>query len=231
MHRILVVDDDADLAEMVAEYLRPDGFTVELVHDGADPRAAAPAGYDLVVLDVMLPNRSGFEVLKAIRRASSVPVILLTARDGETDRVVGLELGADDYVPKPFNPRELTARVRAVLRRTARADPAAAPPSPELCVGDVVLNPAARLAFRAGRPLDLTSAEFTLLECLLRQVGKPVSRDALAAAALGRHHGAGLDRNVDTLVSKLRRKLGSDDPIRTVRNTGYLYAAPLPSRP
>jgi DNA-binding response OmpR family regulator len=225
MRRILVVDDDADLAEMVVEYLRPDGFAVELIHDGADPRAAAPAGYDLVVLDVMLPNRSGFEILKEIRRTSSVPVILLTARDDETDRVVGLELGADDYVPKPFNPRELAARVRAVLRRADRAEPAVA--VPELRVGDVVLNPAARLALRAGRRLDLTSAEFALLECLLRQVGTPVSRDALAAAALGRHHGAGLDRNVDTLVSKLRRKLGADDPIRTVRNVGYLYAAPL----
>ncbi|MBV8094586.1 MAG: response regulator transcription factor [Acetobacteraceae bacterium] len=225
MSRILVVDDDADLAEMIAEYLRPEGLAVDLAHDGADPRAATPAGYDLVVLDVMLPNRSGFEILKAIRRTSSVPVILLTARDGETDRVVGLELGADDYVPKPFNPRELAARVRAVLRRAERAAPLA--PSPELRVGDVVLNAAARLALRAGRPLDLTSAEFALLECLLRRVGTPVPRDALAAAALGRQHGAGLDRNVDTLVSKLRRKLGADDPIRTVRNIGYLYAAPF----
>lgn len=230
MHKILVVDDDADLAEMVAEYLRPDGFAVDLAHDGADPRAAAPIGYDLVVLDVMLPNRSGFEVLKAIRQASSVPVILLTARDSETDRVVGLELGADDYVPKPFNPRELAARVRAVLRRAERADHLV-PPSTELRVGDVVLNPAARVALRAGRPLDLTSAEFALLECLLRQVGTPVTRDALAAAALGRQHSAGLDRNVDTLVSKLRRKLGIDDPIRTVRNVGYLYAVSCPSQP
>ena len=227
MRRILVVDDDADLAGMIAEYLQPDGFIVDLAHDGADPRATAPSGYDLVVLDVMLPNRSGFDVLKAIRQASSVPVILLTARDGETDRVVGLELGADDYVPKPFNPRELAARVRAVLRRAERTELAA----PELRVGDVVLNSAARLALRAGQALDLTSAEFALLECLLRQVGTPVSRDALAAAALGRQHGAGLDRNVDTLVSKLRRKLGADDPIRTVRNVGYLYAAPLRPSP
>lgn len=227
MHRILVVDDDADLAEMLAEYLRPDGFAVDLAHDGADPRAAMPAGYDLVILDVMLPNRSGFEVLRDLRRTSSVPVILLTARDGATDRVVGLELGADDYVPKPFDPRELAARVRAVLRRTGRVDPAPAP----LQVGDVVVNPAARQALRAGAPLDLTSAEFALLECLLRQAGTPVSRDALAAAALGRQGSAALDRNVDTLVSKLRRKLGTDDPIRTVRNVGYLYAAPPPSIP
>jgi two-component system response regulator CpxR len=222
MHRILVVDDDADLAGMIAEYLQPEGFSVDLAHDGDDSRASSPVGYDLVVLDVMLPNRSGFEILKAIRRASSIPVILLTARDGETDRVVGLELGADDYVPKPFNPRELAARVRAVLRRAGGGDLATA----ELRVGDVLLNPAARLACRAGRALDLTSAEFALLECLLRQVGVPISRDALAGAALGRHNGAGLDRNVDTVVSKLRRKLGSDDPIRTVRNVGYLYAAP-----
>ncbi len=241
MRRILVVDDDVELAEMVAEYLRPDGFAVDLAHDGADPRAETGAGYDLVVLDVMLPNRSGFEVLKTIRRTSSVPVILLTARDNETDRVVGLELGGDDYVPKPFRPRELAARVRAVLRRSAGAESPApgSAPSPELRVGDVVLNPGARLALRAGRPLDLTSAEFDLLECLLRQVGNPVSRDALAAAALGRqnlggtnlgrHNAAGLDRNVDTLVSKLRRKLGPDDAIRTVRNIGYLYAAPVRS--
>ena len=227
MRRILVVDDDVELAEMVAEYLRPEGFAVDLAHDGADPRASSPAGYDLVILDVMLPNRSGFDVLRAIRRTSSVPVILLTARDNETDRVVGLELGGDDYVPKPFRPRELAARVRAVLRRTERTE---AMVDAELRVGDVTLNPGARVARRAGQPLDLTSAEFNLLECLLQQVGTPVSRDALATAALGRLHGVGLDRNVDTLVSKLRRKLGADDPIRTVRNVGYLYAAPIGKR-
>ena len=224
MRKILVVDDDVELAEMLAEYLRPDGFAVDLAHDGADPRAETGAGYDLLVLDVMLPNRSGFEVLKAIRRTSTVPVILLTARDNETDRVVGLELGGDDYVPKPFRPRELAARIRAVLRRSDRAD--APPAAPELRVGDVALHAGTRLASRGGRALDLTSAEFDLLECLLRQAGSAVSRDALAAAALGRQNAAGLDRNVDTLVSKLRRKLGPDDLIRTVRNVGYLYAAP-----
>jgi DNA-binding response OmpR family regulator len=182
---------------------------------------------------VMLPNRSGFEVLKELRRFSTVPVILLTARDNETDRVVGLELGGDDYIPKPFRPRELAARVRAVLRRTGWMEPAPIPAPPphvasaEFRVGDVVLNAAARLAFRAGRSLDLTSSEFSLLECLLRQVGTPVSRDVLGAEALGRQQGLGLDRNVDTLVSKLRRKLGADDPIRTVRNVGYLYAASI----
>ena len=230
MSRILVVDDDVELAEMIAEYLRPDGFTVDLAHDGLDDRLAAPDCYQLVVLDVMLPNRSGFEVLKAVRRNSTVPVILLTARDGATDRVVGLELGADDYVPKPFDPRELAARIRAVLRRMERTELVISPVR-ELRVGDVVLNPGARVATRAAQVLDLTSAEFALLECLLRHVGQPVSRDALASAALGRQHMANLDRNVDTLVSKLRRKLGADDSIRTVRNVGYLYAAPLDASP
>jgi two-component system response regulator CpxR len=221
MRRVLVMDDDVELAEMMTEYLRPDGFALDLEWR-ADPRAAAPVGYDLVILDVMLPNRSGFEILKAVRRNSSVPVILLTARDNETDRVVSLELGSDDYVSKPFRPRDRAARVCAVLRRSDWVG--AAGSEPELRVGDVVLDSRARLALRAARPLDLTSAEFALLE-----VGVPVSRDALAAAALGRRQGAGLDRNVDALVSKLRRKLGSDDPIRTVRNVGYLYATPIPS--
>jgi two-component system response regulator CpxR len=221
MHKVLVVDDDAELVAMMTDYLLPDGFIVDGAYDGADPRATSPAGYDLVVLDIMLPNRSGFEILRTIRRTSSIPTILLTARDGETDRIVGLELGADDYVPKPFNPRELAARMRAVLRRATRTEVAIV----ELRAGDVMLDPTSRIAFRAGRRLDLTGAEFAFLECLLRQVGRPVSRDALAAVVLGRSHGAGPDRNVDTVVSKLRRKLGPDDAIRTVRNVGYLYAA------
>ena len=223
MQKILVVDDDVSLAEMIAEYLRPEGFAVDMLHDGGEATTRAIPGYDLVILDVMLPNRSGFEVLKALRREGTTPVILLTARDGETDRVVGLEIGADDYIPKPFNPREMVARVRAVLRRTARFElPAAA----EMRLGDVVLNPAARLATLGESPLDLTTAEFNLLERFLQKAGTTVSRDELASAALGRQYGAGIDRNVDTLVSKLRRKLGGDDRIKTVRNAGYLYAVP-----
>jgi DNA-binding response OmpR family regulator len=224
MRRILVVEDDVELARMLDEYLVPEGFAVELLHDGGAPAAASPDGFDLVVLDVMLPNRSGFELLREIRRHSDTPVILLTARDNETDRVVGLELGADDYVPKPFNPRELVARIRAVLRRVQRTET----PDPLLRVGDVRLDPRGRAASRGGRPLDLTSAEFDLLERLLQRAGHPVGRDELARAALGRIAGGGLDRNVDTLVSKLRRKLGDDELIKTVRNVGYLYAAPGP---
>ena len=221
MRRILVVDDDVPLAEMIGEYLRPEGFSVDLVHDGAVAMALLVSGYDLVVLDVMLPHRSGFEVLKAYRRSGTTPVILLTARDSETDRVVGLELGADDYIPKPFNPRELVARVRAVLRRSAGVAPTV-----ELRLGDVALNPGARLATLRGAALDLTTAEFNLLERLLQRAGTAVSRDELARAALGRHYGDGIDRNVDTLVSKLRRKLGGEERIKTVRNAGYLFAVP-----
>lgn len=224
MRRILVVDDDVPLAEMIGEYLQPEGFHVDLVHDGAQALTTPLDNYNLVVLDVMLPNRSGFEVLKAFRQAGSVPVILLTARDTETDRIVGLEIGADDYIPKPFNPRELVARVRAVLRRTG-SNKSMNPALPaELRLGDLSLNPAARLTTLRGTPLDLTTAEFNLLERLLQRAGTAVSRDELARAALGRLYGEGIDRNVDTLVSKLRRKLGAGDRIKTVRNTGYLYA-------
>ena len=222
MRKILVVDDDVALAEMIGEYLRPEGFGVDLVHDGGEAMTMALTGYDLVILDLMLPNRSGFEVLKAYRRSGSTPVILLTARDTETDRVVGLEIGADDYIPKPFNPRELVARVRAVLRRSNNT----ANTPTEIRLGDLVVNPAARLATLRGVALDLTTAEFNLLERLLQRAGTAVSRDELARAALGRHYGEGIDRNVDTLVSKLRRKLGGDDHIKTVRNTGYLFAVP-----
>jgi two-component system response regulator CpxR len=230
VRKILVVEDDVPLAHMLEEYLVPEGFAVSLLHDGAAVAGVALEELDLVVLDLMLPNRSGFDLLRDIRKVSDLPVLLLTARDSETDRVVGLELGADDYVPKPFKPRELVARIRAILRRTERRDP----PAVELAgaplrVGDMELDPGARAAFAAGRRLDLTSAEFALLERLLRNAGQPVSRDELARAALGRVGSAGLDRNVDTLVSKLRRKLGHEESIKTVRNIGYLYAAPWPS--
>jgi two-component system response regulator CpxR len=222
MPTVLLIEDDLELARMLEEYLVPEGFAVRLRHDGVMAMPVPPE-IDLVVLDVMLPGRSGFDVLRDIRRAGDLPVILLTARDNETDRVVGLELGADDYVPKPFNPRELVARIRAVLRRARRGD---APQATTLSVGDVLLDSGARVAWRGGQPLDLTSAEFALLERLLRRAGQPVSRDELAQAALGRAGTLGLDRNVDTLVSKLRRKLGADDPVKTVRNIGYVFAVP-----
>lgn len=225
MFRILIVDDDVELTDMIAEFLELESFAVEAVHDGPSCLRSNPKNIDLVVLDVMLPALSGFEVLKLLRQRSNVPVIMLTARDDDVDRVVGLELGADDYVAKPVNPRELVARIRAVLRRTvsnARA------PADDLVAGGIRLNAASRNAWSGDEKLDLTTAEFNLLEHLLRNAGRVVSRDELSAAAFGRQHTDGADRNVDTLVSKVRRKLGPgsdlDQRIKTVRNVGYIFA-------
>lgn len=175
----------------------------------------------------MLPALSGFEVLRRLRQISSVPVIMLTARSDDVDRIVGLEIGADDYVPKPVNPRELVARIRAVLRRTM---PSGAAPAGDVTVGEIRVNPASRNAWANERKLELTSAEFNLLEHLLHHAGRVVSRDDLSLAAFGRQVSAAADRNVDTLVSKVRRKLGpaedQEQRIKTVRNAGYIYAVP-----
>jgi len=230
MSRILIVDDDVELAEMLREYLEPEGFDVSLAHDGQTCLRRDPLDCDLIVLDVMLPSMSGFEILKSLRQRSQVPVILLTARSSDIDRIVGLEIGADDYVAKPVNPRELVARIRAVLRRTTAAGPVDPKGEPELVVGEIRLSPAARSAWRFGEPLDLTTAEFNLLEYLMRHPGRIGTRGDLSAAAFGRHQTTGTDRNVDTLVSKVRRKLGPGDNleerIKTVRNIGYIYALP-----
>jgi two-component system response regulator CpxR len=230
VYRVLIVDDDVELTELLREYLELESIVVETLHDGAACLRTDLETKDLIVLDVMLPAVSGFEVLKRIRQRSNVPVIMLTARDGEVDRIIGLEMGADDYVPKPVNPQELVARIRAVLRRVA---PMEVTPTRDLTVGEMRLNAASRNAWSGDRKLDLTTAEFNLLQHLLRNAGRIVSRDDLSAAAFGRRHSAGADRNVDTLVSKVRRKLGpasdQDDRIKTVRNIGYLFV--LPSTP
>src|SRR6204780_2625772 len=191
MERILIIDDDVELCNLVGEYLQAEGFEVEAVHDGESGLQRATTGsYLLVGLDVMLPGINGFEVLRRIRATSRLPVLLLTARGEDVDRIVGLEIGADDYVPKPFNPRELVARIRAVLRRTQRSELGAGLPQaqypqtralptqpfpPPVRVGDVELDPQARAASRAGLPLDLTSAEFDLMKRLLQRAGRPVA--------------------------------------------------------
>jgi DNA-binding response OmpR family regulator len=232
MHRILIVDDDTAFTDMVREFLELEGFSVAAVHDGNAVAARQIDNEDLVILDVMLPGLSGFEVLKKIRLKSNLPVIMLTARGEDIDRIVGLEIGADDYIAKPVNPRELLARVRAILRRVT---PAGHAPVDEVAVGDIRVNPRSRDAWSKNEKLDLTSAEFNLLEHFLRNAGRVVSRDQLSAAAFGRHiAGRSIDRNVDTLVSKLRRKLGTppevDQRIKTVRNLGYIYALPRAQR-
>src|SRR5256884_588856 len=223
--RILVIDDDVELCSLVSEYLQPEGFQVESVHDGERGLERALSGdHLLIVLDVMLPTINGFEVLRRIRRTSRIPVLLLTARGEDVDRIVGLEIGADDYLPKPFNPRELVARIRAILRRT-RSDGKSAPPAPGIVrVGEVELDPATRIVLRDGKPVDLTSVEFNLLEVLLREAGRVVPRERLVNAVLSRKFSP-FDRSIDMHVSKLRKKLGdtdSDEHIKTVRGVGYI---------
>src|ERR1700726_3740538 len=187
MERILIIGDGVELCTLVGEYLQAEGFAVESVHDGEGGlQRATQGGYMLAVLDVMLPGINGFEVLRRIRATSRLPVLLLTARGEDVDRIVGLEIGADDYLPKPFNPRELVARIRAVLRRT-RADGGGAAAAPEMVsVGDVELDPATRTVRLEGKPVDLTSVEFNLLEVLLREAGRVVPRERLGKAVLSR---------------------------------------------
>jgi two-component system response regulator CpxR len=228
MNHILIVDDDCDLVDLMRQYLEGEGFEVEAAIDYASGLEAALSGnHELVILDVNLPGGSGFELLKKLRAESNLPVVLLTARGDSVDRIVGLHIGADDYVPKPFEPREVVARIRAVLRRT-RAGMEKAGADDRLVVGDVTLSPSTRTATLAGQVLDLTTVEFDLLEVLLRNAGKVVTRDQLAQAALGRNL-APFDRSVDVHLSKLRKKLGagqySQDRIKTVRGSGYIYAA------
>src|SRR5258708_5516810 len=180
MDHVLVVDDDIELCALVQEYLTAEGFSLKAVHDGEQGLQQALTGdYALVVLDVMLPGINGFEVLRRIRSVSKIPILLLTARGEDVDRIVGLEIGADDYLPKPFNPRELVARIRAILRRTKPVGPADGVPE-VLSVGDVELDPATRSALRAGQPVDLPWVEFNLLAVLLRGADRAVTRRRLA---------------------------------------------------
>jgi len=228
MDRILVIDDDTELCELLTDYLNGQGFAVETVNQGEQGAQQALAGhYELVVLDVMLPGLNGFDVLRKIRQESRVPVIMLTARGDDVDRIVGLEMGADDYLAKPFNPRELVARIRAIQRRFEAAQPAASGTPDELKVGDVTLCRSNRTVKRNGEQVDLTSVEFNLLEVLLARAGQVVSREVLVEEVLGRQLSA-YDRSIDVHVSALRKKLGhlsgGTERIRTVRSVGYLYA-------
>ncbi len=229
MNTILIIDDDKDLCDLLKDYFAPEGFEVEAVHNGLDGAERALAGsYSLIVLDVMLPGINGFEVLRRIRAASHLPVLMLTARGEDVDRIVGLEIGADDYLPKPFNPRELVARIRAVLRRaeSSRVPQQTSCDTGRLAVGDVELISGTRTVLRAGEKVDLTTVEFSILEVLLRQAGQVVSRDDLVKQGMGRNLNA-YDRSIDVHVSSLRRKLGvaadGSERIKTIRSIGYQY--------
>ena len=217
----LLIDDDRALAELLGEYLGPHGVRLSHAADGAEGLARlARGGVDVVLLDVMMPGIDGLEVLRRIRARSAVPVLMLTARGDQTDRVVGLELGADDYLPKPVFPRELLARLRAVLRRAAPAVAAKV-----LVVGDLEIDPEARTARVGGEPLPLTSVEFELLRALAERAGRAVPRDTLLDEA-GRGDVAVGERAIDVHISRLRAKLAVGDPprqrIETVRGAGYL---------
>jgi two-component system response regulator CpxR len=229
MQRVLVIDDDVGLCELVAEYLGPEGYEVEAVHDGeAGVERAVSGEHELAVLDVMLPGINGFEVLRRIRARSRLPVVMLTARGLDVDRIVGLELGADDYLPKPFNPRELVARINAVLRR-ARPDAVEERPEREtLAVGDVEMDNRTRTVRREGQVVELTAVEYDLLKRLLAAPGRVVTREELVRDVLHRNLSP-FDRSIDMHVSNLRKKLGHQlratgpERIKTVRGVGYIY--------
>jgi two-component system, OmpR family, response regulator len=223
MTRILLIDDDAKLTALLGDYLVAEGFSVHIENDG--PRGAAEAlagGYAMAVLDVMMPQLNGLEVLRRIRSQSTLPVLMLTARGDDVDRITGLELGADDYVPKPCTPRELVARIRAILRRLHPAEANAGEAS--LVSGGLTMWPHQRRAEWLGEPLALTSTEFSLLEVLLRHVGRPVSKQDLSSRALGRPH-TRHDRSIDVHLSSIRRKLGNladgRSIIQAVHRQGY----------
>jgi DNA-binding response OmpR family regulator len=219
--RVLIIDDDERLNTLLTEYLDRFGFLVQTTsHPDAGLRVLKADPPDLLILDVMLPETDGFAVCRQIRETSRIPIVMLTARGDVTDRVVGLELGADDYLPKPFEPRELVARIQAVLRRSRKDD------SDAVRVGTVEVNWATRSAYLEGRPLALTTAEFELLGFLVRNRGRVVSRERIIEGTRGIDWDA-YDRSIDVLVSRLRQKLG-DDPkqpsfIRTVRGVGYSF--------
>jgi two-component system response regulator CpxR len=227
--RVLVVDDDREFAHLVAEFLGVEGgFVVDMRHDGTSGVTAAVTGeYDVVVLDVGLPEMNGFEVLKRLRQQVTTPVVMLTARGDDIDRILGLEIGADDYVPKPCNLRELVARLRAILRRSQQAQQGASADDVRT-IGDLRIEAGSQTVFRGGNVVPLTGAEYMVLEALTEAAGKVVDKDSIARHALGRRV-TPYDRSVDVHIANLRKKLGllpdGRQRIKTVRGRGYLYVS------
>ena len=226
MNKVLIIDDDEELCDLVSEYLTVEGFEIEVVHDGASGLEKAVTGdYDLATLDVMLPKMNGFDVLRNLREKSSLPVLMLTARGDDMERIVGLEIGADDYLPKPFNPRELVARLRAILRRV-NVDENDAAAGEKLNVEDLEISASSRSVKLNEMEITLTSVEFELLSALVREAGKIVKKEDLSEQVLERSLSP-YDRSLDMHISNLRRKLGArpdgGDRIKTIRSVGYIY--------
>jgi two-component system response regulator CpxR len=231
---VLVIDDDAELCNLVSRFLTREGFHIESVHSGAQGVEKALAGkYSLVVLDVMMPEMNGFDVLRRIRARSRMPVLMLTARGDALDRVLGLEMGADDYLPKPFSPPELAARIRAILRRAKPIEGQSQESEKVITIGDIELDIGARVVRHGHQLLNLTTVEFELLEALMREAGQVVNREKLTRDILGREFSP-FDRSIDTHVCNLRKKIGplpdGTDRIKGVRGIGYLYALPVHHR-
>jgi two-component system, OmpR family, response regulator CpxR len=227
MSKILIIDDDEELCELVAEYLSVEGFTTEAVHDGEHGLQKALSGeYEMAILDVMLPRKNGFDVLRDLRKTSKLPVLMLTAKGDDMERIVGLEIGADDYLPKPFNPRELVARLRAVLRRVQGVDENKQVSSEVFTVEDIEVSLTGRTAKINGEELNLTAVEFDLLVALLEQAGKIVKKEELSQRVLDRRLSP-FDRSLDMHISNLRKKLGlredESERIKTIRSVGYIY--------
>jgi len=227
--RLLLIDDDRKLCRLITSYLEPLGYDVIAVHTGPEGIERAAEEWQAVILDLMLPGVDGFEVLKQIRKTGDVPVLMLTARGDEADRIVGLEIGADDYLPKTFSTRELLARIRAVIRRSSLRRTAPVADDPELVIGTLRMNVGSRVVTLDEVPLDVTPVEFDLLACLMRARGRVKSREQLLEEIRDRNYEV-FDRSIDVHISALRKKLG-DDPksprfIRTVRTAGYLLIDP-----
>ena len=232
MATVLVVDDDPKIRDLLRLYVAREGHRVVFAEDGVGAlRAAHQQSLDLVLLDVMLPGVDGFEVCRQLRDESDVPIVLLTARSGDSDKVVGLDLGADDYVVKPFSPRELMARIRAQLRRRSGAS---RPDQPVLAADGLVVDPSAMEVALDGGPIEVTPIEFRLLHALMRRAGRVFTRDELIIAVHANDDPGILDRTIDVHIGRLRRKLG-DRPaaprfVSTVRSVGYKFVSPVETR-
>ena len=233
-NRLLLVDDDVEFCGLLSEYLRSEGFDVEVAHEGMSAiEKLRTAPIDITILDVMMPAMNGLDVLRELRRFSTAPVLMLTARGEDIDRIVGLELGADDYVAKPCNPREIVARIRAILRRVQGASAALAIADGLVVVDDVEIRGDERAVYQVGRPLELTSTEFDVLDVLVRNAGRVIEKAEVSNLALKRKLGP-YDRSIDMHISRLRRKLGNlpsgGERIKTVRGMGYLYVRTMENR-